>query len=222
MDRFIAEYVYIIDRDLHVCLNRGVAYQGDLLTSDGSSHYRVAYDDAYYKKVQAYENSSIENEVIRHRLGLVSRHAGLTTLLDIGAGTGAFIRAAVERGHIAKGYDVMSEANAQLQRNGMYCDAVESFMGICMWDTIEHMYDAGPILDRMPAPSFLFISIPVFNNLLSVHASKHYRAGEHFYYWTVLGFASWIKKYGFSVLEVSGNEMLAGRESVVEFACIKS
>jgi SAM-dependent methyltransferase len=222
MDRFIAKYQYIIDKELHVCAHRGVAYQGDLLTSTGDSHHRVAYDDAYYMKVKAYENSAIENEVLRHRLSLISRHAGLTTLLDIGAGTGAFIRAASERGHVAKGYDIMPEANAQLQYKGMYCDDVDSFMGICMWDTIEHMYDAGPILDRIPKPSFLFVSIPVFSDLYAIRASKHYRPGEHFYYWTVIGFANWIRKYGFSVLEVSGNEMLAGRDSVVEFACIKS
>lgn len=213
MDKFISTFKAQADGDLMLCHGMGVAYQADMSVG------RVPYDADYLAKCQSYEGSEIAKAVNDGRCNLVLRHVpagGL--LLDIGAGTGAFVRAAIKRGFVAFGFDVIPETAAALRAAEMYAEDVEGFDAVCFWDSIEHMEDPGGALAPVHAGATVFVSIPVFEDLADVRFSKHYRPGEHLHHWTPAGFVCWMALHGFMLLEMSDHEVKAGRESIGAFA----
>lgn len=212
MDAVIAEYVAQRDADLMLCESAGVAYQADMAAG------RVAYGPEYHVKVAAYEGSAIAEAVNRGRCALLARHlqAG-AKVLDVGAGSGAFVREACRRGFRARGFDVMPQAVERLHRAGLYGDDPAEFEGVCFWDVLEHMEDPAPWLRSVRPGAYAFASVPVFDDLRRIRASKHYRPGEHLYYFTATGFVRWMAAYGLQLVEASAHETAAGRESIGAF-----
>lgn len=213
MDPIIRRLPAERDGDLMLIRPIGIAYQADM------SAGRVAYDDAYWEKVSAYEGAEIANAVIEGRLQMCRRHAPAgRRLIDIGAGTGAFVRAANDAGYRARGFDVMPRAVERLKRDGIYAVNVSLFDVVTMWDAIEHMENPQHVLDWIRPGTIVLISIPVFRDLTRIRESKHYRPGEHLYYWTMYGFVDWMRAHGFMGIECSLHEIDAGRDSIMAFA----
>jgi len=219
MDRLIRRYDSEEDGDLVLCEKHGVAYQREMKSG------RVRYDDQYFAKVSAYEGSEIAKAVNAGRCAMIARHlpsqistTKWSSVLDVGAGTGAFIRALIAAGYQAKGYDVITRAKAALQAAGLYSDTVYGCEAMTMWDTIEHLEEPERILKVVPKDGLLFVSVPIFADLSRIRESKHYRPGEHLYYWTRDGFIEWAALHGFRLLEESGHEVEAGREDIAAFA----
>ena len=182
----------------------------------------MLYDSAYFAKVAAYEDTDIGRAVNAGRVAMLARNLpAAATVLDIGAGTGAFLRSAKAAGFRTSGWDVMEEAVAGLLAAGMYADDPYGFEAVTLWDTIEHMDQPECRLRSVRKGAHLFASLPVFTDLRTIRESKHYRPGEHLYYWTTDGFVEWMRLYGFSVLEVSEHEIAAGRESIAAFAFVR-
>lgn len=213
MDKFISNMPCTYHDDLALCQKHGVAYQRDM-SSD-----RVVYDDKYWAKVSSYEGSDIAAGVVAGRVSLLKRHAiPGRSVMDVGAGTGEFIRAAKAAGYFARGFDVMTKANKKLQDDGLYDRNINAFRVVTMWDVIEHLENPQDVLDRVRPAGLLLASVPIFSSLESIRSSKHYRPGEHLYYWTEYGFTAWLAAYGFVLLERSRHEMEAGRENIMAFA----
>lgn len=211
MDRLIRRFDSVDDGDLALCLPRGVAYQRSAST--------IAYDGTYLAKVDAYDGTPIAKAVNRGRLELLSRHvAAGSTVLDVGAGSGAFVRDATAAGYEAAGLEVMPEAAARLRAARVYADNPQQFEVVTMWDSLEHMADPEKYLGPVRTGAHLFASLPVFEDLRRIRESKHYRPGEHLYYFTKVGFVDWMARHGFRLLEYSEHEMAAGRESIGAFA----
>jgi SAM-dependent methyltransferase len=217
VDSLIAGFSASPDGDLMVCEDHGVAYQRDM------SAARVAYGADYLAKVDAYEDTDIARAVNAGRCALLARHIKKgATLLDIGAGSGAFMRAAQAAGFAAKGFDVIPEAAARLRAAGDYASTDHRFAAVCMWDVIEHLEDPEEYLDRIAPGVWLFVSLPIFPDLHAIRASKHYRPGEHLYYFRLQGFIEWMAAHGFRFHEFSTHEMDAGRESIAAIAFRKN
>lgn len=213
MDPVIASFEGQFDGDLVLCEANGVAYQAEMDVG------RVVYSDAYWQKVSAYENGNIAMAVNRGRCELLAFHlAPAASVLDVGAGTGAFVRAANAAGFRVSGYDVMPKAAERLRLEGVYDTDVESFDAVTMWDSLEHMQTPGDWLRRIVVGCFLFVSVPVFKSLSNIRGSKHYRPGEHLYYFTPEGLIDWLRRYGFKMIARSNHEIAAGRESIGAFA----
>lgn len=191
----------------------GIAWQADM------SRDRVPYDDAYMQKVAAYEDTQIARAVNHGRVAMISRHLKRHAwVLDYGAGTGAFVRAANAVGFYAYGYDVMPQAARSLRNAGVYAEPARHFDALTAWDSIEHMEAPEMMLKAVRPGAMLFLSLPVFEDLTAVRASKHYRPGEHLYYFTADGLERWLRGYGFLLMETSSHETDAGRESIGAFA----
>lgn len=213
MDPIIARFAAQPDGDLMLCEAEGVAYQADMRAR------RVPYSDAYWQKVSAYENGNIANTVNRGRCEMLAFHLRSgASVLDIGAGTGAFVRAANAAGFRASGFDVMPRAIERLKAEGLYDTDVESFDAITMWDSLEHMESPGDWLRRARPDTWLFVSLPVFKSLTNIRKSKHYRPGEHLYYFEPDGLIEWLRLYRFKLVARSNHEIAAGRESIGAFA----
>ena len=211
MDRVLAGFARV-DGDLVVSEAHGVAYQLGMTST-------ARYDEAYFAKVSAYEDGDIAQAVNAGRCAMLARHmpAG-ARVFDIGAGSGAFVRDALQAGFDAKGFDVMAGAIERLCADGLYADDPAEFDAVTLWDVIEHLEYPGAMLEKVPAGAFLFVSLPVFEDLGRVRESRHYRPGEHLTYWTARGFIDWAAAYGFRLLEQSTHETDAGRDSIGAFA----
>lgn len=201
----------------------------DIVISDsgGYAHQlngkRVAYDDAYYHKVCSYD-AVIEQAVNDGRCAMLMRHLkDGASVVDIGAGSGAFVRAARSYGFDAYGYDVMNSSNERLKKDGMHAEASRGYAydAIALWDVLEHMDRPAGLLSGLMTGTHLFASVPMIDNLHRLEESKHYRPGEHLHYWTESGFILFVEKYGYKLLEYSDHEIKAGRESIGAFAFIK-
>ena len=211
MERLIKRWDARKDKDLMICDDHGVAYQGNMQAG------AVAYDKAYLDKCSSY-NETIAQNVNAGRVALIAKHLEApATLLDVGAGDCAFLRSSSAAGYTVRGFDVIPDVRENLQAAGLFADDVFHFDGVCMWDSIEHMEDPDRFLRQRPN-THLFVSIPIFKDLNRIRESKHYRPGEHLYYWTGEGFVAFMELHGFRLLELSSHEMDAGRVDICAFA----
>lgn len=216
VDKFIANFDAVEDDDLMLCDRNGVAYQADM------SAGRVPYDSDYLAKCRAYEDLPTAKAVNAGRCALLMRHLPEgASVLDVGAGSGAFVRAAASWGFDACGFDVIQDTADELRAAGVYAEDLSVFDAVTLWDSIEHMEDPGRPLREIRKGSLLFVSVPIFADLRTIRASKHYRPGEHLYYWTAQGFINWAALSGFRLLEQSTHETDAGRDSIGAFAFCK-
>lgn len=206
MDRFIAAFPAIEDQDLMLCRDHGVAYQAD-------RDFRVYVP--YYEKCGGYEGQEIARKINAGRVALVNLYAGSDAqVLDIGVGAGEFIK---HRPYTC-GFDTDPKAAGWLQDRGLWSENIAGFRVFTFWDVLEHVENPEDYFGKMTPGSYLFTCLPIFPDLDAIRASKHYRPGEHLYYWTEEGFTVWIKLYGFRLLERSEFETEAGRDSIVSFA----
>lgn len=205
MDRLIRRFDAVRDDDLRLCRHRGIAYQRHM-------DIRAQYDAAYYAKCAAYD-AAIASRVNAARRAFVRRHCGLSSLLDVGAGACQFVKAAD-----CFGFDVNPASADALRALGRYSADFDKFEALTFWDVLEHVPEPHKYLQRIAPGAFVFATVPVFDDLDAIRASKHYRPDEHLYYFTRQGFIDWMALYGFRFLEYSDHEITAGRDSIGAFA----
>lgn len=208
MDRFIAMLGCVVDRDLCISEAGGVACQRDMAA-------RVPYDENYFNKCASYEDKAIALAINAGRIALVDKYVNGGLVLDIGVGSGEFIK---KRGGLTFGMDINPAAVGWLKRQGRHSESFAGFNAFTFWDVIEHVPEPENYFRRMPNGSYLFTSIPIFEDLKAIRLSKHYRPGEHLYYFTEPGFVSWMAMHGFAFLERQDFEIAAGRDSILSFA----
>jgi hypothetical protein len=207
IDRFIAGFPAEFDHDLALCREHGVAYQID------RSHL-VHYDAEYFGKCASYEGHEIALAINAGRTALVDRYVGGNRVVDIGIGSGEFIKHRPN----TMGFDVNPVAESWLKRNDLWAQDLTAFGGYTFWDVIEHVPDPGTYLHKIQLHAFAFFSLPIFYGLGGIRLSKHYRPGEHLQYFTEDGFTQWMAMHGFMLLERQDFEIRAGRESIYSFA----
>lgn len=213
MDNYARQFPAVRDGDLMISADYGVAYQSDMAAG------RVAYGDDYFAKVSAYEDTEIARAVNHGRVAMLARHLKPHTwVLDYGAGTGAFVRAAVAARFHANGFEVMPKAANRLRDDFLYASDPSGFDAVTAWDVIEHIDEPAKLLRAVREGCFLFVSLPILDDLANVRRSKHFRPGEHLYYFTAAGFVGWMALYGYHLLEQSAHETEAGREGIGAFA----
>lgn len=207
LDRFIAAMPAEEDGDLMLCRDHGIGYQKD-------REHLVCYDEAYYSKCAGYEGQEIAQKINAGRIALVQRHVGGNRVLDVGIGSGEFIKLRPN----TCGCDVNPVAIEWLKRNDLWSEHLDHFAGVTMWDVLEHLQVPELYLRQINLHSYLFVSIPIFYALGAIRLSKHYRPGEHLQYYTEDGLIAWMDQHGFRVRERADFEIQAGRESILSFA----
>ncbi len=204
-----------MDDDLVLCHAAGMAWQRD----QGAA--RVTYDDAYFAKYKGYEGTSIALALNAGRMDMLRRHClPGHTVLDYGAGCGTFVRWALAAGYRAMGYDICPATVEHLARISAYSENIEEFDVVTFWDSLEHIDQPQRPLARVRDGAHVLVAIPIFEDLRRIRESKHYRPGEHLYYWSVPGFLRWMSRQGFRFIEGSGHEIEAGRASIGAFAFV--
>lgn len=209
MDRFICGFVAEADGDLMLCRDDGVAYQADMSAS-------VPYDAAYFAKYVGYEGQEIARRINAGRVALVNEYVGeRAVVLDVGIGSGEFIKSRPE----TFGHDVNPVAVEWLKERKLYSwGMLHAYNAYTFWDVLEHVPEPETYFNKMAGGSYLFICLPIFDDLSRIRESKHYRPNEHYYYWTKRGFVQWMALYGFELLTIRDFETMAGRENILSFA----
>lgn len=188
--------------------HRGIAYQRDM--NDG----RVAYDRAYFDKCRGYEGQAIAEKINAGRIALVKRFFGDGPVLDVGVGSGEFIRRRAD----TFGFDINPAAKEWLVAERRWKQEFDAFEAFTFWDVLEHVEEPESYFRKIMPGSYLFACLPIFANLTRIRDSKHYRPGEHLYYFTEKGFVDWMALHGFTHLATEGYESEAGRENIRSFA----
>lgn len=206
MNDIISRFPYHKDGDLNICLENGVAYQRDM-------SMLIEYGPDYFENYQLRAGTEIAKKLNAGRVAFVEKYFK-GELLDIGIGCGEFIESRPN----TFGYDINPVAIDWLMKKGLYRDNFSEFYAFSFWDVLEHVPDPSQFFRNMGRGTWVFISIPVFDDLTRIRESKHYKPGEHLYYFTVTGFLHWMQKYAFDFAGMSGFEMEAGRQSIQTFA----
>ena len=170
------------------------------------------YDDAYFEKYQAYADTDMGIALTKARVALVEpyMHGGI---VDVGIGSGQFVLAC--RG--ARGFDINPAAVKWLHARGLFRDPRrEPVDAACFWDSLEHIANPAEILGNVR--HFVFVSLPIFNNLVHVLRSKHYRPDEHCWYFTDSGFVTFMEQHGWSLVHHDRRESELGREDIHSYA----
>lgn len=212
MDSLVKRFDGIVDNDLFVCMNRGIAYQRDMTKL-------IEYGDAYFNNYVQLEGKEIAKKINDGRVSLVNKYVGSdAVVLDVGIGSGEFIKSRPN----TVGYDVNPKAMAWLADNQLLAGPMNMYSAFSFWDVLEHIPSPHEsYFKRFPNGCYLFTCLPVFDDLSRVRKSRHYKPGEHLYYWTTPGFIAWMAEYRFRLLEVQNFETDAGRDSISSFAFIR-
>lgn len=213
MDSLIKRFDSEKDEDLVIVAHRGLAYQRNM------GKPKISYDAKYLAHYEAFAGSTIERELNAGRVALLSRHAALNcSVLDVGVGSGAFVRAAKMAGFEAKGFDVNPAAVEKLKSEELFSEDLSAFDAVTFWDSLEHIEELGEALRKVRGGAIVAVAVPIIQDLNRIRESKHYKPGEHLYYWTERGFIDLMAVYGFRLLECSPHETDSGRESIGAFA----
>lgn len=182
------------------------------------------YDAAYFDRYADMAGTEMGRALNEFRVDLVLNHAlgvplgaDLVTVLDVGIGDGAFVRAAQGSGWIVKGFDVNPAGVSWLDERGLFGDLYrpEGWPVLTFWDSLEHIRNPAAALAQ--ARGWAFVTIPVFRDAAHARASKHYRPDEHYWYFTRRGFESFAADCGFEVIDILATEAVLGREDVETF-----
>ena len=162
----------------------------------------------------------VRNITLRNKFSIVKKYTGLEkgNVLDIGAGTGAFLNQMKEKGWNVKGLEPEEKAREFAQVNyEILLDPPQNleellegtFDAITLWHVLEHVHNLKLYLNRfyelLKEKGVLFVAVP---NYLSADAKKYgpdwaaYDVPRHLYHFSPRSMKILMRKYGFSVDEV--------------------
>ena len=199
--------------DLRYCYKHGIMFQTDMSKS-------IEYGKNYYQHYVTLIGNEISNKLNASRVALTEKYS--KCLLDVGIGSGEFIMRSKMKVY---GYDINPYGISWLRERNLYVDpyssALDGIDGWTLWDTLEHISHPEEFLHLVLPGTYLFVSLPIFSDLTKIRQSKHYKPGEHYYYFTEQGFLWFMTSRGFSLVEMSDQESVAGRDSILTFVLRK-
>lgn len=176
------------------------------------------YDEKYFDKYVAYAASARGQQINQFRLSFISQFiVSGPTICDVGIGCGAFVSAMKAAGHKISGYDINPAGVDWLKKFGFYRDPHKRRVDVLtFWDVLEHIEDMETILSC--ARKWVFVSMPIYQNMHHCILSRHFRPDEHCHYFTRDGFVRRMRSYRWDLCGWSLGESLAGREDIESFA----
>jgi hypothetical protein len=168
------------------------------------------YDAAYFEKYQLMADTEMGRQLTQARVALVNKYTD-GQVLDIGIGSGQF----VEARPCTWGYDINPVAVEWLAERKRYRHPFRGADALTFWDSLEHIHN--PELLLQGAREYVFVSCPIYDNVMHILRSKHYRPDEHCWYWTVHGLFAFMSNFGFEPVEMNRMESAIGREDIGTF-----
>lgn len=175
------------------------------------SLYRIKYDKEYFQRYQDRANTGIERALNRKRYNLISKYRkGGERIIDVGVGNLSFLKIV---GCRVRGSDINQITISAL--GNRYSERINGFDHVTMWDVIEHLENPGEFINQIKR--YCYISTPIYTTLCWIEKSKHFKIGEHLWYFTDTGIRNLFDSCGFDCLECNDIEMRCGRESIYTY-----
>lgn len=175
----------------------------------------IDYGANYFQEYIKRDDTPMGAALTRERCAFVARHLSKgNALVDIGIGGGRFVR---EYG--CEGYDINPLAVDWLKARRCFCDVYDdtaNIDSIAFWDSMEHIEAPEELVNK--ANNFVFVSMPIYTDGLHCINSRHFKPGEHLWYFTRDGLIKWFEKRGFELREHNSNESVLGRDGIESFA----
>lgn len=129
---------------------------------------------------------------------------GLSTVVEIGCGSGAFLQAMKDRGITGIGIDINEQAVQEAQTRGLQASlpsaqSIRRCDALCLFQTIEHVEDPVEFLKEYLAlysPRGVLLSAPAFCSLLGYTSDPLVWPPHHRSAWSERGFAALARKVG--------------------------
>jgi len=104
----------------------------------------------------------------------------------------------------------------EMQESNCYTDPYNCTVdSVTMWDVLEHIEDHKALLQNVE--NYVFLSLPIFKDREHAEASKHFRPGEHCWYFTRAGLINHMMDHGFGMIAHNQLESSLGREDIESF-----
>lgn len=170
----------------------------------------MQYDKNYFNDYVEKANTEIGRALNDARFALVSKYVPTLDVVDIGIGSGKF----VDSHPLIWGYDVNPVGIQWLKERGKFYDpyTMSKPYAMTFWDSLEHIKDIEAIIRR--ADSYVFVSMPIYEDAAHCLKSKHFKPNEHVWYFTDWGLRLWFEEQGFDCLETNYDETNIGREGI--------
>lgn len=176
----------------------------------------IDYAGDYWAEYQRRADTDIGRALTAARVELVRAYYK-GDLVDVGIGAGSFVEARRLDGSATYGCDINPHAVDWLGERGWLWDPWQNKISAAsFWDSLEHIPDPAPLLANIR--KWCFVSLPIFVDGDHVLASKHYKPGEHVWYFTRDGFLGFMADHGFRCVDESYVESEIGREDIMSFA----
>lgn len=167
--------------------------------------------DFYWDKYGALQETDVASALMHMRLDLVKSYA-VEDLVDVGIGAGQFVR--LRPG--TRGHDAGKRACDWLKEQGLWYQCSDGEVeAMSFWDSLEHIPLPTQLVSKIRR--FAFVTIPIGETLERIISFKHFRPGEHCWYFTRSGLERWFGRQGFKLVEHNTMEQSVGREEVETF-----
>lgn len=172
----------------------------------------IDYDRDYWAEYLGRDVSEMGQKLTEARVKMVERHFD-GPVVDIGIGGGRFV--SEKQG--AYGYDINEQAVQWLKAANKFRDPYANMVeAITCWDSLEHIPEPHKLLNCVK--EWLFVSIPIFESAEHCLGSRHYKPGEHLWYFTDAGFVGWCEAQGFELIDCNMCESDLGRDGIYSYA----
>lgn len=186
----------------------GEYYKGDAYVSHTSTKKGIV--NKLYNKVR--------NKTLLQKLDWVNTEVKNKTLLDVGCGTGHFLKTAQDGGFRVTGLEPDADARAFCEsENNIESKPLEElykleeggFDAITMWHVLEHVYDLNKDIEQMVKllnkDGVLFVAVPNMNSYDARHYEEMWAAYDvprHLYHFKKGNIEQLMMKYGLKLCKV--------------------
>lgn len=185
----------------------------------------IDYGKDYFDEYQRRKASDVNDRLMAARCNLVAAHHN-GWMIDVGCGAGAFIEAREARRGVGEpigvtyGFDVNPHSVHWLIERNLFRDPMRSYApALSLFDVFEHIDDPRKLIAKTDR---VFLSIPIFRDAEHAVGSKHFKPGEHVYYYSDGGIVRFFANNGFQLVEKNRMEEEIGREDVGTYVFVRA
>jgi hypothetical protein len=172
------------------------------------------YGPGYWSEYRKRDHTNMGALLTAGRIGFCKRFGANVFNVDIGIGGGRFVLE-----EACMGYDVNPSAIVWLKARGLWYDVTQlSCDSMTFFDSLEHSADWRGILLR--CRNRAIVSTPIYSDAVHCRRSKHFKPGEHIWYFTESGLIWYMKLHGFALEGFDHFETRLGREEIGTY-CFK-